>query len=88
MATSVISGDVYKHHQGGLYMVLCVGLDSNNHANREDVVVYLSLSSPHIGCINTRWLSEFLECVKLPSGRKVPRFSYAGTASKGPSPKD
>jgi hypothetical protein len=77
---------IYRHYKGGHYIALFLARDSNNHANREDVVVYMSLTSPYAGAINVRHLSEFCEQVQLPDGGWMPRFEYLGPAPRGIGP--
>lgn len=77
---------IYQHWKGHLYVTLFEGRDSNNHANRQDVVVYMSLGAEYAGSINVRWKTEFLELVELPSGERVPRFTYFGSAPRGSDP--
>lgn len=78
---------IYEHYKGTRYVVLHVGRDSNNRANRETVVVYMSLSPPYAGSVNTRWASEFLEWVTVPGRGHVPRFKLLGPAPKGSNPR-
>jgi hypothetical protein len=90
--TYIIPGDkvmelgVYRHYKGGHYAVLMLGRDSNNDANREDVVIYMSLSAPYAGSVNVRRESEFLELVELPDGETVPRFTFIMPAPRGSEP--
>lgn len=77
---------IYRHWKGHHYVTLFEGRDSNNHANREDVVIYMSLSAIYAGSINVRWKSEFLGEVELPSGELVPRFTYVEAVPRGPEP--
>jgi hypothetical protein len=80
MRQPVTQGAVYQHYTGNLYIVLYAAHDSENHDNRGDMVVYMSLSEPKIGQVNVRSLTEFREDVEHPAGGKVPRFKYLGTA--------
>lgn len=77
---------IYRHWKGHHYLALFTARDSNNDANHEDVVVYLSLDAPRAGCINVRGKSEFLETVTLPDGGHAQRFTYIGP-SPAPAPK-
>ena len=82
----IIRGGLYSHYKGNLYTVLHVGRDSNNHANREDVVIYMSLSPPHAGSIHTRWVSEFCEDVEWIDGELYPRFNFVTAPPMGSNP--
>jgi hypothetical protein len=84
--SAVTPQSVYQHWKGGLYTVLFLARDSNNNANREDVVVYMSLSEPYSGAVNVRRLSEFIEDVTIAGGRTTPRFTYVGPAPRGSEP--
>jgi hypothetical protein len=77
---------IYRHWKGTHYTVILLARDSNNHADRENTVVYISLTTPYAGSVNTRWETEFLEEVQLPDGSWVPRFTYVGPASRGSGP--
>jgi hypothetical protein len=77
---------IYRHYKGNNYIVLFIARDSNNQANRQDTVVYMSLDPPYAGSMNTRWLSEFLEDVEVPGVGKMPRFTYVGPAPRGSDP--
>jgi hypothetical protein len=81
MRQPVTQGVIYQHYTGNLYIVLYAAHDSENHNNRGDMVVYMSLSAPKIGQINVRSLAEFREDVEHPEGYKVPRFKYLDTPS-------
>jgi len=77
---------IYRHWKGDHYLVLFGARDSNNTANREDLVVYMSLTAPHAGAVNVRRLTEFTEEVELPDGSRGPRFAYMGPAPTGTDP--
>jgi len=77
---------IYRHWKGNHYLVLFHARDSNNTANREDLVVYMSLTAPHAGAVNVRRLTEFTEEVELPDGSRGPRFAYMGPAPTGTDP--
>lgn len=64
----MIKPGVYQHYKGGYYLVLFTADDSNNFADHELGVVYISLDR---GKANFRRLTEFLEEV---DGK--PRFKY------------
>lgn len=80
MRQPVTQGAIYLHYTGNLYIVMYAARDSENHGNRGDMVVYMSLSEPKIGQVNVRSLAEFREDVEHPDGGKVPRFKYLSTA--------
>jgi len=64
---------IYRHWKGDHYLVLFLARDSsNNAANHEDVVIYVSLDPPRAGNINARRKTEFLEEVETRSGRGSP----------------
>jgi hypothetical protein len=83
----IVKDGIYEHYKGARYVVLHVGRDSNNHANRETVVIYMSLSPPYAGAINTRWASEFLEWVTVPGRGHVPRFKFCRANTERVRPK-
>lgn len=66
-----VAPGVYRHWKGDRYLVLFTAQDSNNSADHEDVVVYVSLTR---GGIRVRRAAEFTELVPTPDGGKVPRF--------------
>ena len=68
---TVIPGKIYKHHKGGLYLVLHVVEESTNAFVGKKGVVYVSLTK---GVIKHRELSEFLEEVRWADGTMAPRF--------------
>lgn len=70
----LLIGRVYKHHKGGTYTVICVGLESTNSRPRLPVVVYVSHER---GYINMRDLKEWEEVVMWPDGLERPRFVLA-----------
>lgn len=78
---------IYRHWKGNNYITLFLARDSNNDANREDVVVYMSLTDPYAGSVNVRRLTEFLDDVDLPDGTTASRFTYVGPAPQGSDPK-
>jgi hypothetical protein len=78
----VTQGGIYQHYKGSRYIVLYAAYDSENHNNRGDLVVYMSLSAPQTGRVNVRSLVEFREDVEKPGGGKAPRFRYLGTAPR------
>jgi hypothetical protein len=69
---------ICQHWKGNRYVALFLARDSNNDANREDVVVCLSLSEGYAGSVHVRRVTEFLEEVDAPGGGKVQRFTYVG----------
>lgn len=74
---SVILGGIYQHYKGALYVVLFVGQDSNNDRNKENTVIYMSLTEPHAGAIRVRHVAEFLGEVES-NDQRVPRFTLIG----------
>lgn len=77
---------IYRHYKGSDYLALFLARDSNNDADREDVVVYMSLSAPYAGAMNVRRVTEFCEAVRWPDGSMAPRFTYTGPAPRGSDP--
>lgn len=69
---------LYRHWKGNHYLAILTARDSNNDANHEDVVVYVSLDAPCAGSINVRRVAEFLEEIALPDGSHGTRFTYLG----------
>jgi hypothetical protein len=80
MRQPVTQGAIYQHYTGNLHIVLYAAHDSENHNNRGDMVVYMSLSAPNTGQINVRSLTEFREDIEHPAGHKVPRFKCISAA--------
>jgi hypothetical protein len=74
-----MSDRIYRHHRGGLYLVLLRGVhDSTNDRTHEPSVVYVSLDEgPHRGQLNVRHEREFFEPVTWPDGKLRPRFTPA-----------
>lgn len=80
MRQPVTQGGICLHYTGNLYIVMYAARDLENHDNRGDMVVYMSLSEPKVGQVNVRSLAEFREYVEHPDGGRVLRFLYLRTA--------
>lgn len=65
---------IYKHYKGGLYRLLCEAQDATNAADRDDMMVYVSLKNGNIYCRKKEEFFEAVEWLQVRKGYMAPRF--------------
>jgi hypothetical protein len=74
---------LHSHYKGGLYVALLLSMNSNNAAEPDPEVVYVSLTT---GQVHNRSLAEWSQELTWPDGRVRPRFSPSEWKASGPTP--
>jgi hypothetical protein len=69
---------IYRHHDGGLFVVMAVCIDTTQARGGERVVLFYSLTHQRL---MVRDVVEFNELIRWPDGKLRPRFEPVG--SKG-----
>lgn len=73
-----VTPGIYRHHDGGLYVVLAVCTDVTSARAGEKTVLFYSLTQQRL---MVRAATEFNEVIKWPDGKLRARFEPVG--SKG-----